>query len=304
MPLTLAARVADLLQCQTIPITDTPPTDTATVQLVSTRINGPDTISVVVLRCPHLIPSDILDKIFKITLLYTARAFLVPDISTMSAEDREDHLVHTFSGGGNVFLLGKDSTCTSTTTTTTTNNTDESLELYAHANFHSYAIPEYGTALYLSGVCCDPNQQGRGFATTIMTDAVALLRQMEGVKYLTMRTMNHNVVKMCKKLKLAATETDAEADAEAISVVKVYPVDTIGENRQDLVHVCNTLSHILEWNQGVVPERLIIESAYPDFLIPIFRGSNNKGKEDAIRDRVDEIINRDRGDAMCLIIDM
>ena len=66
MPLTLAARVADLLQCQTIPITDTPPTDTATVQLVSTRINGPDTISVVVLRCPHLIPSDILDKIFKI----------------------------------------------------------------------------------------------------------------------------------------------------------------------------------------------------------------------------------------------
>ena len=281
--------LANLINAEPISITQTAPTDIPSIQLISTHSNRKQEISLVVLRNPQLVTKTFLQKIFELTLSYTARAFLVTDISTMSPEDRQDHFNHTFGGGGNVFLLG----CLN----------ESIIELYAHANFHTYSIPRCGKAIYLSGVACDPQQQGRGFATTILTQAVKILRQEEGVKYLTMRTMNHNVVKMCKRS--CATEiADGEEPDPEQKQVKVYPVDEIEQGREDLILVCNTLATELKWNQGVVPERLIIERAYPDFLIPIFRGHINMDKVDLVRDRVDEIIDRDRGDAMCLVIDM
>ena len=279
--------VAALCGCKTIPLSATPPPEKPCVQLVSSFSNRTDAISIVVLRSPHLIPLATLEHIFQLTLVYTARAFLVSDVSTMSAEDRQDHLVHTFLGGGNVFLLGKLSNHNEAATL-------DSIDIFAHANFHTYDIPDTDhKALYLSGVCCDPTQQGRGFATKMMTESVKVLRTIHNVKYLTMRTMNHAVVKACKRS--CGRENSTEE-------VKVYPVDDM-TNRPDLVHVCNVVAEIHGW-KGVVPERLVIVKAYPAFLIPIFCGHIDRSKNDPVLDRVEAIINREQGDAMCCIIDL
>ena len=106
MTLTFEESIAHLLDIINIPITERPPMDAACIQLVSTQINHGDDISIVVLRSPHLIPLDIIENLFSITIVYTARAFLC-DVNTISADDRQDHFSHTFLGGGNVFLLGK-----------------------------------------------------------------------------------------------------------------------------------------------------------------------------------------------------
>ena len=307
---TFEGSIADLLSLNTVPVTSTPPPNTACVQLVSTHDNNGDAISIVVLRSPHLIPLDNIEKVFAYTLVYTARAFLVDDVAQMSAEDRQDHLSHTFLGGGNVFLLGNLSSSTNATST--------NINIFAHANYHNYDIPpttNIGTAddqgqgsgsraLYLSGVCCDPQQQGRGFATTLMKESIQLLRKMARVKYLTMRTMNHAVVKCCQRsIQPKDQDHTSEQHKDHTKVpVPVYPVDAM-EHRPDLIHVCNTITNILGW-KGVIAERLIIERAYPDFLIPIFCGTIDRNKEDPVLRRVEDIINRDQGDAMCCIIDL
>jgi hypothetical protein len=148
--------------------------------------------------------------------------------------------------------------------------------------------------VYLSGVACDPEHQGRGFATYIMTESIKILRLIPGVKYLTLRTMNHAVVKCCKRSCRQNTNDEQS--------VQVFPVDTFDE-RPDLIHVCNTIANIFGW-KNVKPEKLMIECAYPDFLIPIFKGNVNHNQEDLIRNRVEEIINRDRGDALFCIVDL
>ena len=76
MSLTFEASIAHLLDIIIIPINERPPMDVSCIQLVSTQINNGDNISVVVLSSPHLIPLDIIEKLFRITLVYTARAFL------------------------------------------------------------------------------------------------------------------------------------------------------------------------------------------------------------------------------------
>ena len=290
MSLTFDESIANMLEIGNIPITERPPMDVPCIQLVSTQINNGDTISIVVLRSPHLIRLDTIEKLFRITLVYTSRAFL-DDVNTISADDRQDHFSHTFLGGGNVFLLGKLSSRIV--------EGAPSIQIFAHANFHTYDIPNTNNhkALYLSGVCCDPHQQGRGFATTLMTESIKVLRLIENVKYLTLRTMNHAVVKLCKRS--CRNNTISEEERKE---VPVYPVDVM-ENRPDLIHVCNTISNIFGW-KDVVPEHLIIKQAYPAHLIPIFRGEVDPNKKDPILDRMEAIFSRDQGDAIFCIVDL
>ena len=270
--------------------------DVACIQLVSSQISNGDNISIVVLRSPHLIPLDIIEKLFRITLVYTARAFL-EDVNKISEDDRQDHFSHTFLGGGNVFLLGKLSTTVVEDKTVTLPGA-ASIEIFAHANFHTYDIPNTNNhkALYLSGVCCDPHQQGRGFATILMAESIKILRSIENVKYLTLRTMNHAVVKLCKR----SCRNDTSSQQEE-KEVPVYPVDVM-ENRTDLLHVCNTISNIFGWKE--IPEHLIIKHAYPAHLIPIFRGNVDPNKKDPILDRMEAIFDRDQGDAIFCIVDL
>ena len=297
MPLTFEESIAHLLDIINIPITERPPMDAACIQLVSTQINNGDDISIVVLRSPHLIPLDIIENLFRITLVYTARAFL-DDGNTISADDRQDHFSHTFLGGGNVFLLGKLSSIIVEGKTVISPGAS-SIQIFAHANFHTYDIPNTDNhkALYLSGVCCDPHQQGRGFATILMTESIKILRSIENVKYLTLRTMNHAVVKLCKRS--CRNNTISEEERKE---VPVYPVDVM-ENRPDLIHVCNTISNIFGW-KDVVPEHLIIKEAYPAHLIPIFRGNVDPNKKDPMLDRMEAIFSRDQGDAIFCIVDL
>ena len=297
MSLTFEESIAHLLDIIHIPITERPPMDVACIQLVSTEINNGENISIVVLRSPHLIPLDIIEKLFRITLVYTAAAFLV-DVNTIFADDRQDHLSHTFLGGGNVFLLGKLSSRIVEDKTVTLPGAP-SIQIFAHANVHTYDIPNTNNhkALYLSGVCCDPHQQGRGFATTLMTESIKILRLIENVRYLTLRTMNHAVVKLCKRS--CRNNTISEEERKE---VPVYPVDVM-ENRPDLIHVCNTISNIFGW-KDVVPEHLIIKQAYPAHLIPIFRGNVDPNKKDPILDSMEAIFNRDQGDAIFCIVDL
>ena len=76
MSLTFDESIANMLEIGNIPITERPPMDVPCIQLVSTQINNGDTISIVVLRSPHLIRLDTIEKLFRITLVYTSRAFL------------------------------------------------------------------------------------------------------------------------------------------------------------------------------------------------------------------------------------
>ena len=297
MSLTFDESIANMLEIGNIPITERPPMDVPCIQLVSTQINNGDNISIVVLRSPHLIPLDTIEKLFRITLVYTSRAFL-DDVNTISADDRQDHFSHTFLGGGNVFLLGKLSSIIVQGKTLISPGSS-SIQIFAHANFHTYDIPNTDNhkALYLSGVCCDPHQQSRGFATTLMTESIKVLRLIENVKYLTLRTMNHAVVKLCKRS--CRNNTISEEERKE---VPVYPVDVM-ENRPDLIHVCNTISNIFGW-KDVVPEHLIIKQAYPAHLIPIFRGEVDPNKKDPILDRMEAIFSRDQGDAIFCIVDL
>ena len=191
MSLTFDESIANMLEIRNIPINERPPMDVPCIQLVSTQINNGENISIVVLRSPHLISLDTIEKLFRITLVYTSRAFL-DDVNTISADDRQDHFAHTFLGGGNVFLLGKLSSSIVEDKIVITPGAS-SIQIFAHANFHTYEISNTDNhkALYLSGVCCDPHQQGRGFATTLLTESIKILRLIENVKYLTLRTMNH-----------------------------------------------------------------------------------------------------------------
>ena len=135
MSLTFDESIANMLEIRNIPITERPPMDVPCIQLVSTQINNGDNISIVVLRSPHLISSDTIEKLFRITLVYTSRAFL-DDVNTISADDRQDHFSHTFLGGGYVFLLGKLSPRVVDDKTITLPRAS-SIEIFAHVNLHS-----------------------------------------------------------------------------------------------------------------------------------------------------------------------
>ena len=213
---------------------------------------------------------------------------LLGDISTISPENRQDHLDHTFGGRGVIFLLGS--------TTSLQNSEDhgdanpengQRLRLYAHLNASfttSKKIDDLGAVVYVHGVCCDPSFQGRGFARRIFTEAVRALEP--NAKYLALRTMNVAIVKLMA----------------SVCKNSVYPVDTFEvEQRPDLPRVADVLREEFQWGPGLQSETLIIPRGYPLSLVPVFKGANRGSELEKI---VDNMIDRDCGDCLCCITDL
>ena len=79
--------------------------------VVSSVASFEDGVEIVALQNLSALTESARERIFSHTLPYTARAFAAAhlqngDLSTMSPEDRQDHLDHTFGGSGVTFLLG------------------------------------------------------------------------------------------------------------------------------------------------------------------------------------------------------
>jgi hypothetical protein len=220
-------------------------------------------------------------RIAAMLLRYTAPAFGHKDATTMSELEQLDHVDHSMGGPGTVTVfLVCGMYCQSN---------DESaktvLRLFAHANF-CHVVCNDSTCIYLNGVCCDPNQQGGGIATTLIIEAVKVLRQCDNPKYLALRTMNVAVVKILHRLANSVT---------------IYPVDEAA--RPDISQVGRALGELLEWT-NLIPDQLIIPKAYPPFLIPFFKGTPSGRTDDSVATRVATLIDRDQGDALVCIVDL
>ena len=229
------------------------------------------------------------------TLPYTAAAFLITDLAELSESDRMDHFQHTFDGKY-LFLLGS--------LTATTDQID--FRLYCHANFHEHCnvhvdsgdTESISNILFINAICCDPSKQGLGFATIIISNAMKiLLKKIEtNYHYVSLRTMNHAVIKLIKR---ALEQQDNDDNNKVI----VYPIDGDVNNyiqKQDIIDIFNFLAKKYSW-KNCVPNQLIIKNAYPSFLIPVFRGKEGK-KHDSVLERVTTLIKREEGDALCCIV--
>ena len=264
-------------------------------------------LELIALRNPHLLSAAARERVFELTIPYTALAFSSAhlkndDLSTMSAEDRQDHLDHTFGGDGIIFLLAKTMTTDASVDGSNDGGSSQSpppppsspLRLCAHLNasFVTLNLPaeqEQGPVIYIHGVCCDPSLQGCGLVKKIFTATVRSLRPK--ARYLTLRTMNVAVVKLMGMACAAADGTPAP----------VYPVDTFDPaSRPDVVAVAEGLSTLLGWT-GLQSDRLVIPKGYPSFLIPVFRGALRGG---VLEEKVDRLIDRDAGDALCCVTDL
>jgi hypothetical protein len=272
--------------------------------------------------------------ISELIMRYTAPAFGHPDTTTMKLAEQEDHVNHAIDGLGTVVIFF---ICLQ--------QQDQVLRLFAHANFSCIEIrPALQTCLYLNGVCCDPQQQGRGATKALLTEAVrAIIHMNGGSKFLALRTMNVAVVKILRSVvnhannpttfsdssRLAAAVTTTATAAAAVvsgwgwmvckdlalaSVLRlrhrtlecrcastIYPVDS-ASIPLDIVHVATVLGAMLDWS-NLIPNKLIIPKAYPDFLIKHFKGGTPRSNDTA-ENRVAELIDRDVGDALVCIVDL
>ena len=216
------------------------PSDAAAV-VVSSVASFEDGVEIVALQNLSALTESARERIFSHTLPYTARAFAAAhlqngDLSTMSPEDRQDHLDHTFGGSGVTFLLGSPAgVADSNSAASSATSTRAAMRLHAHLNASfispNAAMEGLGVIVYVHAVCCDPNFQGRGFAKKILTHAVRVLRPK--ARYLTLRTMNVAVVKLM-------------ASACNASVFPVDPFDA--QKRSDLPRVAEALRTAL-WGQ-------------------------------------------------------
>ena len=245
------------------------------------------------------------ERIFAHTFPYTARAFAVAhlqdgDLSTMSPENRQDHLDHTFGGNGITFLLGsasppEEEIAAAAAETVAVHVADEAtffarppFRLHAHLNA-SFVTPSatlegVGAVVYVHAVCCDPNYQGKGFAKKIFNEAVRVLRPK--ARFLTLRTMNVAIV----RLMALATQGD------------VFPVDPFSTSqRPDLQRVAEALREELGWGPALRSDTLLIPRGYPRFLVPVFKGVSH-GSD--LEKRIDSMIDRDAGDCLCCIADL
>lgn len=270
-----------------------PSTQSSASVLVSPVRAFDDGCEIVALHNPHCLDETSRERIFAHTFHYTARAFAAAhlrdgDISTMSSENRQDHLNHTFGGRGVIFLLGSSTSICSTEDQKDANSeNDQGLRLYAHLNasyMRSKKIDDLGAVVYVHGICCDPNFQGRGFARRIFTEAVRALQPK--AKYLALRTMNVAIVKLMA----------------SVCKNSVYPVDPFNvEHRPDLPRVADALRDEFQWGPGLQSETLTIPRGYPLSLVPVFKGASRGSELERI---VDNMIDRDCGDCLCCITDL
>jgi hypothetical protein len=267
-----------------------------------------ENISIIYIHNCNLIDKDKLEIIFMYTIQYTAAAFLVDDIDKMTKADRLDHFQHTFDGK-HVFLLG----CIDT-------NNKDNFNIYCHVCFHEHCAnssSRYDNSvsnkiLFVNAICCDPSQQGHGFGTMIMTKAISKLKTNGmNFKYLTLRTMNHAVIKLITKALQKTIQEDGKLpnnDASNVNcndntAISIYPVNKFDYNvRADLIDVFNVLANKYSW-KNCIPNELIIKNAYPKFLVPVFQGKKTK-KHDVVLERISNLIDQECGDAMCCIIDL
>ena len=294
----------------------------------------PDGAEILALSRPHRLTPAARARVFALTFPYTGRAFAAAhlvdgDLATMSEENRRDHMDHTFGGDGVVFLMGRLDAATGAP------------RLFSHANVsfarapsdaadpgstHNSnnkfaasstppALPRPPAAvLYVHALCSDPDLQGRGYSRSVLTEAVRVLRP--GARYLTLRTMNLAVVKIVKDALAAgsrvapAAAAAAAADETPVPEPAVFPVDPFDQlERPDLVRVARGLAAEFGWGGTLDTSRLVIPGAYPDFLIPVFKGKplppgGGSARTRALAQRVNALIDRDRGDALLCICDL
>lgn len=237
-----------------------------------------EAFEIVCLRNPHRLTAQEKDALFQKTIVYTIRAF-GEEMDKMTEEDRFQHFSHTLGGEGAVCLLG-------------TATEDGGILLMAHANF--VFIPVIGaepcTVLYLNGICCDPKMQGSGLGTMLMKAALAELQHQ--AQYLVLRTMNLSVLKImrvaCKK------------------GAKLYPVDHFeAEHRPDILQAAAAVATSLGWGDGVQADRLVMRRVYPPEAVSVFRGSPKTDMASSpLQIRVEELIDRDAGDALICVVDL
>jgi len=266
-------------------------TDGPLLSLVKTCDN-PNRCQVIALHNPELMSEAARERIFALTLPYTARAFAAAhgDPASMSEEDRLDHFQHTFGGTGIVFLVGAMQPIA-----------DGKPQFYAHMNiaFSNASAAVSQPVLYVIGVCCDPHCQGRGYASTLFVEAVDALRSK--ARYLTLRTMNVAVVRL---MGMAGARTRsgngvcseaAAADGmhihktEPAATAPVYPVEPFDPlARPDLVAVADALAEEFGWS-SMDSERLVFKA-------------KSQGSE--LERRVNKLIDYEAGDALCCIVDL
>ena len=278
--------------------------DTAAAVLVSPVRAFGDGVEIVALHNLAALDDAAKERIFAHTFPYTARAFATAhltggDLSTMSPENRQDHLDHTFGGSGVTFLLGSPAEISEKVSEKETNSTvaaaaaaaaaePTTMRLHAHLNASfvapSATLDDLGAVVYVHAVCCDPTFQGRGFARKIFTEAVRVLRPQ--ARYLTLRTMNVAIVKLMA----------------SVCKGNVYPVDPFdAKQRPDLPRIAEALRAELEWGTALQSDTLLIPRGYPPFLIPVFKGVS---RGSALENLVDGMIDRDKGDCLCCISDL
>lgn len=266
-------------------------------------------VEAVALKFPHCLTAAAKEQLFDLTLGYTGRAFLCNDIAKMAEDDRQDHFDHTFGGDGIVFLIGTvmGGTCRGSDV-----NRLSYPQIYAHTNIlfihltDSLALaqpsnkvarsddacqpvrPVQPTVAYMHAICCDPDFGGRGFAKALFARAVQVVRPL--AQYLALRTSNVAIVKLMQK-----------ACCSGCGIAAVFPVEPFEPSlRPDISEVAECLSKELKWT-GLQCDTLIIRSAYPSCVIPVFKGKVVPG---ALSDRVVSLIDQERGDALVCIADL
>ena len=229
----------------------------------------------VAIRNPQNLTSAARARLFALTLPYTAAAFLEKDPESVSAENKQDYVEHTWGGDGVVCVAGE--ICS------------DGLRLYAHANFSMVSVTRHdaspSTVLYLNGVCSDPQQQGKGIATLLLEHALPYVRGT--ASYFALRTMNLSVMKITKRVCPDSV---------------VYPLDS--DPTIDIVAVATGLGKQLHW-ASLIAETLVIPRAYPPFLIPVFNPQNRIiDANDAMEIHVTSMLDRTVGDALVCIVEL
>ncbi len=207
--------------------------------------------------------------------------------------DRDDHFSHTLGGDGFVLLLGPAPALTPAPTSAPGPSAAPQATIACHLNLAFVQIPAGGdhsacAAVYVRGVCCDPQHQGRGFAQRLLAEAVHFARRESAVRYIALRTMNLAIVKGMRR---------------ACGSAGVYPVDEDPRTHPGVQHAAAAFAVQFGWARADAAH-LVVRAAYPACMVPVFKGSVAAAADDPLANRVDALIDRDVGDALVCIADL